>query len=388
MGPSDLKSFYARSFGIATAGLLGFLLFKLLTPFVTPLLWASLLAFMLAPLHNKLLHRKPKPALTAGFITVTAALVVLGPLSLFVFAFLRQAGELLSRFQVEAAERKLPALQLILELGPIAAVLDRVGEYTALTKAQILQSATDAAQGALQQLASLGGTVVLGAFTVASQFALTLFILFFFLRDGREILQRIVQLIPLRPAKKEELLQTLGSVTRAVVLGTLVTALVQGTLLGLGFGIAGLPSPLVFGAVGAVASLIPIVGTSLVWVPAVITLYAQGHPGWALFLLLWSLILVTGSDNVIRPLVISGNSNASTLLVFIGLLGGVSVFGVAGIFMGPFVLTLISALISFANEPLAQIEKRESQTEESVSNLPELALTQPKGPVTVDERNP
>jgi predicted PurR-regulated permease PerM len=358
MGPSDLKSFYARSFGIATAGLLGFLLFKLLTPFVTPLLWASLLAFMLAPLHNKLLHRKPKPALTAGFITVTAALVVLGPLSLFVFAFLRQAGELLSRFQVEAAERKLPALQLILELGPIAAVLDRVGEYTALTKAQILQSATDAAQGALQQLASLGGTVVLGAFTVASQFALTLFILFFFLRDGREILQRIVQLIPLR------------------------------TLLGLGFGIAGLPSPLVFGAVGAVASLIPIVGTSLVWVPAVITLYAQGHPGWALFLLLWSLILVTGSDNVIRPLVISGNSNASTLLVFIGLLGGVSVFGVAGIFMGPFVLTLISALISFANEPLAQIEKRESQTEESVSNLPELALTQPKGPVTVDEHNP
>jgi predicted PurR-regulated permease PerM len=106
----------------------------------------------------------------------------------------------------------------------------------------------------------------------------------------------------------------------------------------------------VFGAVGALASLIPIVGTALVWVPAAITLVAQGQTGWALFLVLWSVILVAGSDNVVRPLIISGSSNASTLLVFVGLLGGISVFGFAGIFMGPLVLTLVATLLEFADQ--------------------------------------
>jgi predicted PurR-regulated permease PerM len=135
-----------------------------------------------------------------------------------------------------------------------------------------------------------------------------------------------------------------------VVVGTLVTALVQGSLIGIGFAIAGLPSPLVFGAVGALASLIPVVGTALVWVPAALSLLALGQTGWAVFLTLWSVILVAGSDNVIRPLVVSSSSNVSTLLVFVGVLGGVSAFGFAGIFLGPVLLTLVAALLRYADE--------------------------------------
>jgi predicted PurR-regulated permease PerM len=137
-----------------------------------------------------------------------------------------------------------------------------------------------------------------------------------------------------------------------VVLGTSITALVQGTLLGIGFAIVGLPSPLVFGVLGAVASLIPFVGTALVGVPAVLTLFAQGQTGWGIFLLLWCIVLVGGSDNVVRPLIISGNSGASTLLVFVGILGGVGVFGFAGIFMGPLVLTLAQTLLEYAGQEL------------------------------------
>ncbi|MFL5321681.1 MAG: AI-2E family transporter, partial [Myxococcaceae bacterium] len=236
-----------------------------------------------------------------------------------------------------------------LEFGPVQALLTRAGEFTSLSKDQILKEAIETAQGALQQVASLGGTVVVGAFNVITQFSLTMFLLFFFLRDGKGMLERGIRLVPMTPARKIELAGTLGGVTRAVVLGTAVTALVQGPLGGIGFAIAGLPSPLVFGAVGAIASLIPIVGTSLVWVPAVITLIAQGQTGWAVFLTLWSIILVAGSDNVVRPLIISGSSKASTLLVFVGLLGGISVFGFAGIFMGPLVLTLVATLLEYAD---------------------------------------
>lgn len=348
MAPSR---FYTRAFALGTIAVLGSLLFRTLTPFVVPIIWATLLAFMLHPLNRRLRAKWPtKPGLAAGLLTVGLMVLVGGPVSLFLFAFLRQASALLTGFQNEAHDRKLPALQLVLELKPVQALLDTAKEFTALSKEQILEQANDAAQTVLQQLASLGGTVVLGAFSVVTQFGLTMFLLFFFLRDGREMLERAIHLVPLSQERKDELSTSLGGVTRGVVVGTLVTAVVQGTLIGIGFAIAGLPSPLVFGAIGAVASLVPVVGTALVWVPAALSLLALGQSGWALFLTLWSIILVAGSDNVIRPLVVSSSSNVSTLLVFVGVLGGVSAFGFAGIFVGPVLLTLVAALLRYADE--------------------------------------
>lgn len=348
MAPSR---FYTRAFALGTIAVLGSLLFRTLTPFVVPIIWATLLAFMLHPLNRRLRAKWPtKPGLAAGLLTLGLMVLVGGPISLFLFAFLRQASTLLTGFQNEAHDRKLPALQLVLEFKPVQAVLDTAKEFTSLSKEQILEQANDAAQTVLQQLASLGGTVVLGAFSVVTQFGLTLFLLFFFLRDGREMLERAIHLVPLSTERKDELSRSLGGVTRGVVVGTLVTAVVQGTLIGIGFAIAGLPSPLVFGAIGAVASLVPVVGTALVWVPAALSLLALGQSGWALFLTLWSIILVAGSDNVIRPLVVSSSTNVSTLLVFVGVLGGVSAFGFAGIFLGPVLLTLVAALLRYADE--------------------------------------
>lgn len=343
--------FYTRAFALGTIAVLGSLLFRTLTPFVVPIIWATLLAFMLHPLNRRLRVKWPaKPGLAAGLLTLGMVTLVGGPVSLFLFAFLRQASALLTGFQNEAHDRKLPALQLVLEFKPVQAVLDTAKEFTSLSKEQILEQANDAAQTVLQQLASLGGTVVLGAFSVVTQFGLTMFLLFFFLRDGREMLERAIHLVPLSTERKDELSTSLGGVTRGVVVGTLVTAVVQGTLIGIGFAIAGLPSPLVFGAIGAVASLVPVVGTALVWVPAALSLLALGQSGWALFLTLWSIILVAGSDNVIRPLVVSSSTNVSTLLVFVGVLGGVSAFGFAGIFVGPVLLTLVAALLRYADE--------------------------------------
>ncbi|MBL8938597.1 MAG: AI-2E family transporter [Archangium sp.] len=374
MAPSR---FYTRAFALGTIAVLGSLLFRTLTPFVVPIIWATLLAFMLHPLNRRLRAKWPtKPGLAAGVLTLGMVVLVGGPISLFLFAFLRQASTLLTGFQNEAHDRKLPALQLVLEFKPVQAVLDTAKEFTSLSKEQILEQANDAAQTVLQQLASLGGTVVLGAFSVVTQFGLTMFLLFFFLRDGREMLERAIHLVPLSQERKDELSRSLGGVTRGVVVGTLVTAVVQGTLIGIGFAIAGLPSPLVFGAIGAVASLVPVVGTALVWVPAALSLLALGQSGWALFLTLWSIILVAGSDNVIRPLVVSSSTNVSTLLVFVGVLGGVSAFGFAGIFVGPVLLTLVAALLRYADE--AGVGRRPSPSQPS---MPPTADSAPPAPL-------
>jgi predicted PurR-regulated permease PerM len=342
--------YYRRVFALVTFAVLGYFLFRILAPFTSAILWAALFAFMLMPLKKRLDAWWKRPALSAGILTGLTFAVVAGPVTIFGFAFARQATDLIARMQSEARDRHLPTLQLVLEFAPVKALIASVGEYTALSQEEILNRAAEVLRDAANALASLGGSVVMGAFGAATQFFMMLFLLFFLLRDGRTMVERFVRLVPLSPERKAELQATLGGVASAVVLGALATSVVQGTLLGIGFAIAGLPSPLVFGAVGAVASLIPIVGTALVWVPAVITLVAQGRTGWAVFLATWCAVLVAGSDNVIKPLVISGRSKASTLLVLVGLLGGVATFGFAGLFMGPLVLTLVAALLEYADE--------------------------------------
>jgi predicted PurR-regulated permease PerM len=374
--------FYARSFALVTVAAMGYLLFRLLSPFFVSGLWAGLLAFMFYPLHRRLLSRWEKPTLAAGLVTALAVVTLLLPLSFFVGVFVRQATDLLGRFRAEAHDRKLPALQLVLELRPIRMLLETAEAFTSLSKDEVIAKAAEAAQEGLQFLASAGGSLVLGAFSAVTTFFLTLFLMFFFLRDGASMLRRAIHLVPLSTERKDALRLHLGAVTRAVVMGTMVTALVQGTLLGMGFAIAGLPSPVVFGSVGALTSLVPVVGTALVWVPATLSLVATGSNGWAIFLALWCGILVVGSDNVVRPLIISGRTNVSTLLVITGVMGGVSAFGVTGLFVGPLLLTLAAALLSFGDE--SSFEPQPTEVNSSSKPQPRAGRTPPESPPSTD----
>jgi predicted PurR-regulated permease PerM len=159
------------------------------------------------------------------------------------------------------------------------------------------------------------------------------------------------------PTRKQRLSRRLQDVTRAVVFGTVVTALVQGALLGIAFWITGLPSPVVFGVLGTIASFIPLIGTSLIWVPASVYLLAQGVLWKAIFMAAWGGLLVGSADNFLRPMLVSGKAEVGTLTVFFGVLGGLAAFGTIGLFLGPVILALAIALIEFAEENLAPASK-------------------------------
>ena len=198
-------------------------------------------------------------------------------------------------------------------------------------------------------LFTLGGSFFLGALDSLFGFAVMLFLLFFFLRDGDDMMARSRGLIPLDEERKDRLFLQLSNVTRAIMFGTSVTALAQGFLVGVGFAIAGLPSPVVFGVLAALLSLLPIGGAAFVWAPAVVWLFLDGRWGYAIFMLAWGLML-GGLDNVLRPLLISGRAKISALAVFVGVLGGIPAFGAIGIIAGPVVLSLVLALLEFAEE--------------------------------------
>ena len=228
-----------------------------------------------------------------------------------------------------------------------------IDEKTPLSAAELQQWLVDGARRALEFAVSSGRQVLLGAVGAVIGLLLTLFILYFFFRDGDQMAGRLLRVIPADESRKTRLVAQLSDVIRAVVFGALATALIQGALMGVAFEIAGLPSPVVFGFVTSLVALLPVAGTALVWVPATIALYAQGRPGWALFLLLWGALLVGSVDNILKPRLISGRARIATLPVFFGVIGGLAAFGPIGLFAGPLVIALALALLGFVEESAA-----------------------------------
>jgi predicted PurR-regulated permease PerM len=261
-----------------------------------------------------------------------------------------QASQLLGRIDTSG----LRTTDLDLSRIPLLArPLEWIEATADVSLAQIEAWVVTGAKRLLESVAGSGGTVFLGAIGTLVSLMLALFVLFFVLRDGPRFARAVVRMLPIEPALRGKLSRHLIDVTRAVFMGIGLTALVQGTLLGIGFAIAGLPSPLVFGVLGVLFALVPVVGTAVVWVPATIWLLIQGESGYALFMAGWGVIVVGGVDNFLRPMLISGRVEVPTLAVFIGVMGGLSAFGVIGLFLGPIVLGLLVALFRFTTETFA-----------------------------------
>jgi predicted PurR-regulated permease PerM len=346
--PTSDEVFYARTFALLTMALLAYLLFQILQPFLAPIAWALFIAFLVHPVHRWLSKRlRGREGWSAALLTTATVLLLVGPLTGLGAAFAAQAAELLryaQNFAIDHTPTKASDLATIPFVGPAVVWLQ---ESVGVSLAQIQGWAVEGARTVLRTLASLGQKAVLGALGTVVGFALMVFILFFAIRDGRAMFNTLRELVPMSRGDRGRLFSHLASVTRAMVYGTGITALVQGVLIGIGFAIVGLPSPIVFGVLAALLALVPMAGTPFIWVPAVLVLAAQERWYAAVFLLIWGSLVAT-VDNVLRPMLVAGRAQVGTLTVFIGVLGGVSAFGPIGVILGPLVLALIIALIRFA----------------------------------------
>jgi predicted PurR-regulated permease PerM len=342
--------FYARTFVLVTLALLGYLLYYILLPFFVPLAWAFFIAFLIYPIHVRVSDKlRGRAGLSAALLTVATLIILLGPLTALGAAFGVQVTYLLQYAQQLASNHAPAEISDLATMPVLGPALAWAQQTAGVSLEQIQGYAMESARTVLQFLASLGREIFLGALGTAVGFILMMFILFFAIRDGRDMAMALRGLIPASAEDKARLFNHLAGVMRAVVFGTGVTALVQGVLIAAGFAIAGLPSPIVFGVLAALCALVPMAGTPVVWVPAVIVLAFQQRWGAAIFLLVWG-IAVSSIDNFLRPALVAGRAQVGALTVFIGVLGGVSAFGPIGIFLGPLILALVIALIRFALE--------------------------------------
>jgi predicted PurR-regulated permease PerM len=343
------SSFYPRIFSLVIAAVLGYALILIFVPFLTPMAWAAFLAFLLYPLNVRLRRRVSGRGIAAGVLTFLAPIVILLPLSALSIDFVEQISALMQKLQKSAAQLDIKSWGDLQQFPSIARANAWLEAHAGISAEQIQSWLVSGTREVLTRAASLGGGFFLGALGSLLGFAIMLFLLFFFLRDGDTMLARARRLIPLTEERNERLFRQLGGVTRAIVIGTSVTALLQGILIGIGFGIASLPSPVVFGVLAALLSMLPVGGSAFVWGPAAIWLFIDGRWGFGLFMLGWGFLL-SGLDNILRPMLISGRARISALAVFIGVLGGIPAFGAIGVIAGPVLLSLALALIEFAEE--------------------------------------
>jgi len=343
------STFYPRVFALAVAALLGGLLVLIFNPFLAAMSWAAFLAFVLHPVNLKLRRRLRGGGRAAGVLTVLTPITILLPLSALSIEFVAQISSLLQKLEQAARDLDIKSLADLERFSFIARADAWVQAHSGISASQIRSWVIAGGQEVLQRVAGRSGSFFLGALGSVIGFSIMLSLLFFFLRDGDGMWARARMLIPLDQARKDRLFHQLSDVARAIVFGTSMTAAIQGLLIGIGFAIAGLPSPVVFGVLAALLSMLPVGGASFVWVPAVGWLCYQGRWGFAIFMLTWGLMLV-GLESLLRPMLISGRARISALVIFVGVLGGIPAFGTIGIIVGPVVLSLVLALIEFAEE--------------------------------------
>lgn len=312
--------------------------------FIVPLSWAGILALVFYPAYRRLTTLLNQREGLAAFIFTTVVIVVV--MVPTVWLTVRLASESVAayqRVQETIQSGHLDEMVATLRASRVGGIWLRVApqlESWNLDLRSLILKGGDAVSGVLMGSVSAMAANVL-RFVV--NFFLTTFALFFFFRDGERMVGALRDLLPMEPRHKDAILARFYETLAAVVQGTLATSLAQGLLAAIGFWILDVPFVLLLSAAAAFLSLLPM-GSPLVWLSVVGYLAFLGSYGKALFLLLYGTFIISGADNVLRPLIIGGRTNIPTIFLFFGILGGMQVYGFLGVFLGP---ALIATLVAF-----------------------------------------
>jgi predicted PurR-regulated permease PerM len=308
-------------------------------PFLKPLLLGAMLAGLSQPLYQWITRMVGgRRSLGAALTLLLLFVLVLGPISAFVGVVVGQA--------VNVSTHAIPWVQQHFGAASTLNVHDWLAQrFPALAPYLPDQAKIVENLGAVAQ--SAGGFLVAGASRIGAgtaAFLLDLFVMmyamFFFLRDGRVILEKIFYYMPLQHEDEALVLQRFTSVTRATIKGTLVIGMIQGALAGLGFWVAGIDGAAFWGTVMVVLSIVPGIGAALIWVPAVIYLFLTGQVLAGTLLGAWCAAVVGTVDNILRPTLVGKDAKMPDLLILVGTLGGLFLFGPIGFIVGPIVCGL------------------------------------------------
>ncbi|HYT66799.1 MAG TPA: AI-2E family transporter [Vicinamibacterales bacterium] len=311
-------------------------------PFFNVLLWAAVLCVVFYPMHRRILTRTGKPSLAAALSTLLVVLLILLPVTAVTVAVVRELSSSAAAFQATDHAWTVPP--------GAARALDFVGRYVDIDRETARTFIAERMQTWGAALAASTLVVVGGAVGAVVQTLLVIFTLFYFFRDGERITHAAYEMVPLQRVQWQDIITRTRDVIGATVYGVLAISAIQGLLGTFIFWALGLPSPLLWGVVMFFLSMIPMAGAFLVWVPAAIYLALIGAYVKAGILVIWGVLVIGSIDNILSPRLVGRRASLHELLIFFAVLGGLQVFGVLGLVLGPVVVAMTLALIEMVRQ--------------------------------------
>lgn len=319
-----------------------FLGFHILKYFIVPVVWAAIIAYMTWPIYRWIqgLTGKSRPNLSAFIMILLIVLIIGVPLTLAIFMLQHEGRNLYFELQQQLYSGHLSVPDFVRELPVIGNEISRILNDVNADPNSITRNVAIWIQGHMGYgrfvLSEISRNLVKLCFAILS--------LYFFYRDGPTILNQVSKAMEMVIGPRvHHYLQTISETTRAVVYGVGLTAVAQAILAGLSYFVAGVPNPMVLTIVTFLLALIPF-GTPIAYSSVALWLFSQGQMIEAIGVLAWGICIVSTSDNVIRPLVISGATQIPFLLIMFGVLGGLASFGLVGLFIGPVILAILLAI--------------------------------------------
>ncbi len=322
---------------LAVASLIGVVLcFLIAWPFLGAITWALTLAILFLPLHVKIERLVRHRNIAALLSTAIVVVVVVVPTVFVVERLIAEAASGIVSLQSRVESGELQALlDSYPTLAPIGDWIDRQFDLPSMMAA------------IATWLSNIGATFVKGSLLQVVEVFITFYLLFYFMRDRQAAKTMIKAWLPLTPAETDQLLRRVSETVHATVYGTLAVAAVQGTLGGLMFWVLGLPTPLLWGLMMGLLSIVPVLGAFVVWIPASILLFLDGSWARAIILASWGGIVVGSIDNILRPTFVGNRLRLHTIPAFIAIVGGLVLFGAPGFILGPLAATMTMLLVDF-----------------------------------------
>lgn len=319
--------------------------YLLVRPFLVPIFLAVVLAVVGGPLYSGMLWLMgQRRTLAAALTVILFGIIIVVPLYFLTGIIASQALDL---YNTVSQELQGNTLQQTVQqgLGRLGPVIDRLQEYLGLSRADVLQQVGEWVRKISNLLYSNLAGLLKGITNLVIDFVLMMIVTFYLLMDGHRAAERLLSLSPLPPDMSHRIRDEVLGIMRATLTGTVVLAVLQGLLGGLGFWLFGVPNGPFWGSVMVLASVVPLVGTALVWVPAGVYLLLIGNIGQGVGMMVWCLVAAIACDNFLRPKLIGSAAGLHPVLVFFSVLGGLALFGVVGLLLGPMVLALLLSLL-------------------------------------------
>lgn len=333
----DKKIYLSIMAAFATAAAV-WLFVLLAAPIAKPLAWALIIGIATLPHHDRLARRFPgHPDRAAGVMVLAITVCFILPVAVLVAMVAQNAAEWYlegERLVLAFTTTGAGTLSRFPFANDIVANLERFGfELSGL--------GTKLATGASGYLLDFATNTALNLWELIFTLAVALFILFFIYRDGERIVAVAIARFATNQEKAQHYFSELRATTTAVTVGTILTCLVQGVVAGVGYFVAGVPAPVLCGALTAMAALLPVVGTAIIWVPLAALVAINGAYVKAGLLAIWCVVFVGLSDNAVRPLAIGAKSNIPAAAVVLGAIGGVFAMGILGLILGPVIFAIL-----------------------------------------------